>query len=44
MINFFELLNKHPDALVILGGDFNTCKPLHDSLNRIKTKEKSYLI
>jgi hypothetical protein len=36
--NIFELLNKHPDAFIILGEDFNACMSVNDSLNRVNTK------
>ena len=29
----FELKDDHPDAFVILGGDFNVCLTENDSLN-----------
>ena len=37
----FELLDKHPDAFVILGGDFNACMSDNDSLNRVKSKHET---
>jgi exonuclease III len=39
----FELLYKHPDAFVIMGGDFNVCMSENDSLNRVTTKQDYYL-
>jgi hypothetical protein len=39
----FELLNKHPHAFVIMGGDFNVGMSENDSLNIVKAKQKSYL-
>ena len=39
----FEFLDKHPDAFVIMGGDLNACMAENDSLNRVKTKQESYL-
>jgi hypothetical protein len=36
-----ELLDKHPDAFVVMGGDFNACMSMNDSLNRLGTKQES---
>jgi exonuclease III len=38
----FELMDKHPDAFVVMG-DFNACMSGNDSLNRLGTKQESYL-
>jgi hypothetical protein len=40
---FFESLGKYQDAFVILGGDFNACMYVNDSLNRVKTKQEPAL-
>jgi hypothetical protein len=40
----FELLNKHPDAFVVMGADFNACMFGNDSLNRLGTKQESNLL
>jgi hypothetical protein len=34
----FEFLDKHPDAFIIKGCDFNVCMSDNGSLNRVKTK------
>ena len=34
----YELLDKHPDSFVVLGGDFNACMSEEDYLNRNKTR------
>jgi hypothetical protein len=39
----FELLDKHPDAFVVMGGDFNACMSSNDYLNRLGTKQESNL-
>jgi hypothetical protein len=39
----FEILDKHPDEFDTLVVDFNACVPVSDSLNRLKTKQESYL-
>jgi hypothetical protein len=39
----FELLDKHLDAFVILGGDFKACMSVNEYLKRVKTKQESYL-
>jgi exonuclease III len=39
----FELLDKYLSSFVTMGGDFNVCMSENDSLNRVKTKQKSYL-
>jgi hypothetical protein len=36
-------MDKHLDAFVVMGGNFNTCVSEKDSLNRLKTKQESYL-
>ena len=36
----FELKDDHPDAFVILGGDFNVCLTENDSLNWLKTRQE----
>jgi hypothetical protein len=38
-----KLLDRHPNAFFIMGGDFNSCMSENDSLNRLKTKQESYL-
>jgi exonuclease III len=35
-----HLLDLHPHAFVIMGGDFNACMSANDSLNRVKTKKE----
>ena len=32
----FEIVDRHTDAFLILGGDFNACMSDNDSLNRNK--------
>ena len=39
----FELLDKHPDAFVVMGGDFNACMEDNDSLNRNMSASESRL-
>jgi hypothetical protein len=39
----FELLDKHPDAFVVMEGDFNSCMSRNDSVNRLGTKLESTL-
>ena len=43
-VKVLELLDKHPDAYVIIEGDFNASRSEIESLNRLKTKLESYLI
>jgi hypothetical protein len=38
-----EILDKHPDAFVIMGDAFNAYMSVNDSLIGIKTKQESYL-
>jgi exonuclease III len=39
----FELSDKNHDAFVIMVGYLNACMAENDSLNRVKTKQESYL-
>ena len=35
----FECADRHPDAFVIMGGDFDACMSENDSLNRLSTRQ-----
>ena len=36
----FEMMDRHPDAFLIMGGDFNVCITDNDFLNRQKKQKK----
>ena len=37
------MMDRHPDAFLILGGDFNVCMSNNDSLNRMGTVNEKIL-
>jgi exonuclease III len=39
----FELMDKHPDAFLIMGGDFNACMSDGDSINRLSSRHETNL-
>ena len=39
----YNLMDRHPDAFLILGGDFNACMSQNDSLNRLGTLNEKIL-
>ena len=38
-----DLMDRHPDAFLVLGGDFNACMSDNDSLNRIGTANEKII-
>ena len=42
--HILECIDRHPDAFVIMGGDFDACMSENDSLNRLSTRQELRLV
>ena len=39
----YELMDNHPDAFLVMGGDFNACLSEGDSINRLSSRHETTL-